>query len=60
MHVEIWIDFEQYSSSARNQGHDKRDEIWMSLITCGSIFIKVMNGLVRKTRDFCVISCSIM
>ena len=23
--------------SARNQGHDKRGEIWMSLITCGSI-----------------------
>ena len=22
--------------SARNQGHDKRGEIWMSLITCGS------------------------
>ena len=21
----------------RNQGHDKRGEIWMSLITCGSI-----------------------
>ena len=21
----------------RNQGHDKRSEIWMSLITCGSI-----------------------
>ena len=33
MHVEILIDFEQYSSSARNQGHDKR----MSLIACGSI-----------------------
>ena len=33
MHVEILIDFEQYSSSARNQGHDK----WMSLIACGSI-----------------------
>ena len=37
MHVEISIDFEQKSSSARNQGHDKRDEIWMLLITCGSI-----------------------
>ena len=23
--------------SARNQGRDKRGEIWMSLITCGSI-----------------------
>ena len=23
--------------SARNQGHNKRGEIWMSLITCGSI-----------------------
>ena len=23
--------------SARNQGHDKRGEIWISLITCGSI-----------------------
>ena len=22
---------------ARNQGHDKRGEIWMSVITCGSI-----------------------
>ena len=30
MHVEI-------SRSARNQGHDKRGGIWMSLITCGSI-----------------------
>ena len=26
-HVEISIDFEQYSRSARNQGHDKRGEI---------------------------------
>ena len=31
------IDFEQLPSSARDQGHDKRGEIWMSLITCGSI-----------------------
>ena len=31
------IDFKQYSSSAKNQGHGKRGEIWMSLITCGSI-----------------------
>ena len=23
--------------STRKQGHDKRDEIWMSLIACGSI-----------------------
>ena len=23
--------------ASRNQGHDKRGEIWMSLITCGSI-----------------------
>ena len=37
MHVEILIDFELQSHSARNQGHDKRDEIWMTLITCGSI-----------------------
>ena len=37
MHVEISIDFEQESRSARNQGHDKRGEIWMSLIACGSI-----------------------
>ena len=37
MHVEISIDFEQYSTSATNQGLDKRGEIWMSLITCGSI-----------------------
>ena len=25
------------SRSARNQGRDKRGEIWMSLITCGSV-----------------------
>ena len=37
MHVEILIDFELQSHSARNQGHDKRGEIWMTLITCGSI-----------------------
>ena len=37
MHMEISIDFEQYSTSATNQGHDKRGEIWMSLITCGGI-----------------------
>ena len=37
MHMEISIDFEQYSTSATNQGHDKRGEIWMSIITCGSI-----------------------
>ena len=37
MHVEISIDFEQESRSARNQGRDKRGEIWTSLITCGSI-----------------------
>ena len=35
--MEISIDFEQLFRSARNQGHNKRDEIWMSLITCGSI-----------------------
>ena len=38
MHVEISIDFEQLSRSATtDQGHDKQGEIWMSLITCGSI-----------------------
>ena len=37
MHVEISIDFEQEPRSARNRGHDKRGEIWMSLMTCGSI-----------------------
>ena len=31
------IDFEQLPSSAKDQGHDKRGELWMSLITCGSI-----------------------
>ena len=33
MHVETSINFKQYSRSGRNEGHDKRDEIWMSLIT---------------------------
>ena len=38
MHVEISIDFEQQRSrGAGNQGHDKRGEICMPLITCGSI-----------------------
>ena len=34
IHVETDVD---RSRSARNQGRDKRGEIWMSLITCGSI-----------------------
>ena len=37
MRVETSIDFEQQFRSARNQRHDKRGEIWMSLITCVSI-----------------------
>ena len=39
MHMEILIDFEQRYSSARDQGHDKGGEIWMSLITCGNIHV---------------------
>ena len=53
MHVKISIDFKQYSSSARNQGHDKRGEIWMSLITCGSIHEGhiFMNGLMMTLEE---------
>ena len=36
MHVET-IDRFRAIVTLRNQGHDKRSEIWMSLITCGSI-----------------------
>ena len=35
--MKISIDFEQQPRSARNQGHDKRGEIWIFLIACGSI-----------------------
>ena len=34
MHVETDVD---RSRSARKQGRDERGEIWMSIITCGSI-----------------------
>ena len=63
MYVKISIDFGQKSCLARNQGHDKRGEIWMSLITCGSIhegheWFSLF--LSRKTRDFYMFGCSIM
>ena len=37
MPVNAHENIDRLSRSARNQGHDKRGEIWMSLITCGSI-----------------------
>ena len=49
--MEISIDFEQKSCSARNQGHDKRGEMWMSLITC------VMNGLVITLEEDEIFMC---
>ena len=30
---------------------DNRGETWMALITCGSIFMKVMNGLVITLEE---------
>ena len=60
MHMEISIDFKQWSRSARNQGHDK----WMSLIACGSIhedhewFSDDFRG--RQEIFICVFGCSIM
>ena len=46
----------------RNQGHDKRSEIWMSLVTCGSIHEghEWFSNYSRGRRDFCVFGCSIM
>ena len=35
MPVNAHENIDRLSRSARNQGHDKRGEIWMSLITCG-------------------------
>ena len=49
MHVEISIDFEQWSRSARNQGHDKRGEICTSLLV--EVFMKVMNSLVMSLEE---------
>ena len=39
--------------AARNQGHVKRGEIWMSVITCGSIH-EDHEWFSKKTRFFCV------
>ena len=60
--VEISIDFEQESRSARNQGHDKRGEIWMSLIACGSIHEghEWFGDYSRERRDFYVFGRSII
>ena len=50
--------------SARNQRHDKRGEIWMSLITCGSIheghewFSNKSRGRQENFTD--VFGCSII
>ena len=44
------------SHSARNQGHDKRGEIWMFPITCG-VFNKVMNGLVMTLEEDEIFMC---
>ena len=56
MHVEISIDFEKKFRSARNQGHDTRGEIWMSVITCGSVHRGHEwfgdDSRSRKTKDF--------
>ena len=50
------------SRSARNQGHDKRGEIGMSLITCGSIHQghEWFSDDSRGRRDLNVFGCSIM
>ena len=58
MHVEISIVSEQWSSSARNQGHDK----WMSLNACGSIHEgrEWFSDDSRGRRDFYVFGRSIM
>ena len=64
MRVETSIDFEQQFRSARNQRHDKRGEIWMSLITCGSIheghewFSNKSRGRQENFTD--VFGCSII
>ena len=47
---------------ANHQGHDKRGEIWMSLITCGCIH-EVINGLVitlEEYKRFLCVCCSII
>ena len=49
MHVEISIDFEQWSRSTKNQGHDKRGEICMFLLV--EVFMKVMNSLVMTLEE---------
>ena len=41
------------SRSARNQRHDNRGEMWMSLITCGSDH-EWLSGYSRGRRDFYV------
>ena len=55
MHVEMSIDFEILSHSARNQGHGKRGEVWMCLFV--AVFIKAMNGLVMILEEGKKFSC---
>ena len=49
MHVEISVGFEQQFRSARNQGHDNRGEICMSLLV--EVFMKVMSSLVMTLEE---------